>query len=220
MKKIGFVLLAIGSVILFFAAVVGTTVSGFGGPGINVANLPGTLIGAALCITGAVFYSGGVIVEAITASAHAPRSQAHLIPKTVPDYEGEAVLSDDAYRIFLARVYGIEKSEVFGRFICADKLFENFKDAMKYAHSLYQDRIIGTGKIGLNKYSYEVRPNQTLIRTDRGTVRFDSLAAAQTFVNGFYTTKKEEEALGKMMAEQRRSTTDPWGASEEGSQPA
>lgn len=218
MRKFGFTLLVLGAVTVFFSAIVGVSVPGFGGPGFNVANLPGTLVGTALFIAGAVFTSAAAIVEALAAARQAPRAQGQLIPQDIPDFEGAAILSDDAYRIFLARAYRIEKSDVFDRFICADKLFDNFKDAMKYAHGLYHDRVIGTGKIGLNKFSYEIRPHRTLIQTDGGAVQFESLAVAKAFVNGYYTTKKEAEALGQLRTEQSRPTTDPWAASEDGSQ--
>lgn len=45
-------------------------------------------------------------------------------------------LKDDSYRIYLQRKFLIERSFVFDKIICGDKLFESLEDALDYAHQL------------------------------------------------------------------------------------
>jgi hypothetical protein len=60
MKVFGWVLFSVGSLFLFFFAIIGFDTN-FG----NVFNLPGTLVGVVLMVSGAVFVAGANVKEAI-----------------------------------------------------------------------------------------------------------------------------------------------------------
>jgi len=53
-------------------------------------------------------------------------------------FNGERAISNDSYKIFLAKRYSIEKNDVLSKFICEDKLFENIEDALNFAAMLDQ----------------------------------------------------------------------------------
>ena len=205
MKVLGFILLTLGAIILYFSAFVGTSGSGLARHAPQVANLPGTLLGSALFLAGAIFIAAGQIIEVIAPDAPPAHARFSLIPEPVPAFNGATSLTDEGYQIFLARIYKIEKSNVFDRYICADKLFDTFKDAMKYAHALYSDRATETGKIGLNKFTYEVRPEYILVRAESGIARFSTLKEARLFFNANFTARREAVALAQRISEQSRS---------------
>lgn len=51
-------------------------------------------------------------------------------------FRGERVLSNDSYKLFLSKRYGIQKNDVFDKFVCQEKLFITIDEALEYANAL------------------------------------------------------------------------------------
>ena len=51
-------------------------------------------------------------------------------------FSGEKKLSNDGYKIYLVKKYGIEKNDVLGKFVCSERLFESIDEALVFADSL------------------------------------------------------------------------------------
>lgn len=47
-------------------------------------------------------------------------------------FDGDKSLTNDAYKIYLVKKYGIEKNEALGKFIVSDKLFNSIEEALSY----------------------------------------------------------------------------------------
>jgi hypothetical protein len=47
-------------------------------------------------------------------------------------FNGDKSLTNDAYKIYLVKKYGIEKNEALGKFIVSDKLFNSIEEALSY----------------------------------------------------------------------------------------
>lgn len=45
-------------------------------------------------------------------------------------------LEDAAYKIYLADTYSIEKHDLFDKYVCKDKMFDQLQEALDYAHEL------------------------------------------------------------------------------------
>jgi hypothetical protein len=54
-------------------------------------------------------------------------------------YDGDKSLSNDSYKIFLVKKYGIEKNAALDKIVSNEKLFNTIDDALAYADSLEQD---------------------------------------------------------------------------------
>jgi hypothetical protein len=52
------------------------------------------------------------------------------------EFTGDKSLANDAYKIFLAKKYTIEKNDALGKIIVKDKLFESIDEALSFADSL------------------------------------------------------------------------------------
>lgn len=48
-------------------------------------------------------------------------------------FNGERLLSNDAYKIYLSKAYQIHRDDVFGKFICKDRLFDEINNALVFA---------------------------------------------------------------------------------------
>ena len=53
-------------------------------------------------------------------------------------FNGDRSLSNDSYKLYLAKHYNIDKNATLDKFVCNDKLFNNVDDALTYADSLEQ----------------------------------------------------------------------------------
>lgn len=53
-----------------------------------------------------------------------------------PKYLGNRILSEDAYKLFLIKEYGIERNEVLNKFTCKNKIFEDLNEVLAYAHKI------------------------------------------------------------------------------------
>jgi len=49
-------------------------------------------------------------------------------------------LSEDSYKIWLVKRYGIERNEALGQFICNERLFSSLEDALSFADSLEREK--------------------------------------------------------------------------------
>ena len=54
-------------------------------------------------------------------------------------FDGSRDLNDDAYKLFLSKKYDIQKNDVFGKFVCREKMFTSIEEALAYAHQLEQE---------------------------------------------------------------------------------
>lgn len=54
-------------------------------------------------------------------------------------FDGSRDLNDDAYKLFLSKKYDIQKNDVFGKFVCREKMFPSIEEALAYAHQLEQE---------------------------------------------------------------------------------
>lgn len=56
-------------------------------------------------------------------------------------FEGVRDLNNDAYKLFLSKKYDIQKNDVFGKFVCQEKMYPTIDEALIYAHELEQESI-------------------------------------------------------------------------------
>jgi len=73
----------------------------------------------------------GVLVFSIAQNKYRPNNQVLKI-----DDVDSGDITNDAYRIFLTKKYGIEKNLALNKIICGNSLFDNIDDALIYADSL------------------------------------------------------------------------------------
>lgn len=81
-----------------------------------------TLIGAMMAIFGGAQQSA------------TQKESAVAKPRRPSNFDGERDLSSDAYRLWLAEHYGIERNSVFDRFVMVDQTFDSLDAALAEAH--------------------------------------------------------------------------------------
>lgn len=170
MKGLGYWLIGIGAIYLLIAfnmdvsvSVSSTYVPGYGSiGGGDVANLDlmarrqnhlivaslVTLIGALMAIFGK-----GQSESAVADSSSGKDLQ----------FSGERDLSSDAYRLWLAKYYQIERNELFDRFILDEQTFENLDDALIRAHALEVQKV-ADAKAEDERIEIEVAANREEVR--------------------------------------------------------
>ena len=89
-----------------------------------------TLIGALMAIFGK---DGGDETAAASAPAKPQAAKA--------EFDGDRGLSNDAYRLWLARKYGIERNDVFDKFIFNDSTFDSLDEALIAAHEVEESEL-------------------------------------------------------------------------------
>lgn len=151
MKSWGYGLVTVGIVYLIYAfnmdvsvTTAGTYVPGYGNIGggqvanldlmarrqnhIIVASLV-TAIGAAMAIFGKD--------ESGEEDASASPTNRPVIPS---EFDGQRQLSNDKYRLWLAKHYDIQRNDVFDRFVFDDRTFETLDTALAEAHALEEQK--------------------------------------------------------------------------------
>lgn len=147
MKILGYWLIAIGVVYLFFAfnmevsvSTASTYIPGYGSVGGGeVANLDlmarrqnHLIVAALITLIGTLMAIFGPSVE--TGGPNKPEA-------VQKDFAGERDLGSDRYRLWLVSTYGIERNEVFGRFVLGEQTFMTLTDALTHAHQLEMTKI-------------------------------------------------------------------------------
>jgi hypothetical protein len=56
-------------------------------------------------------------------------------------FDGDKSLTNDAYKIYLVKKYGIEKNEALGKFIVGEKLFNSIEEALSYVSGIEETPI-------------------------------------------------------------------------------
>lgn len=56
-------------------------------------------------------------------------------------FDGTRDLSSDAYKLFLSKKFDIQKNDVFGKFVCQEKMYLTIDEALIYAHELEQESV-------------------------------------------------------------------------------
>lgn len=56
--------------------------------------------------------------------------------RTSPEFSGARDLASDAYRLWLAKFYSIERNDVFDKFVMGDKTFDTLNEALDQAHEI------------------------------------------------------------------------------------
>jgi hypothetical protein len=103
----------------------------------NVDGVAGFLLGAFL---GPI---GLIIVALLNPSRAATSSEANRDSQKEPDVDfvGERSFTSDAYRLWLADRYKIQRNDIFDRFVIKDQTFESLDAALSYAYDLEAARI-------------------------------------------------------------------------------
>lgn len=120
-------------------------------------------------------------------------------------WEKERILEDAAYKIYLADTYRIEKHDLFDKYVCKDKMFDQLQEALNYAHeidlevasnpSLSKQEI---GNMGPNKaFTYTLYRDGLceVVHASGVSLIFESRDAAFLFFNH---TKTEMNAVSEM----------------------
>ena len=66
-----------------------------------------------------------------------------------PKYLGNRILSEDAYKLFLIKEYGIERNEVLNKFTCKNKIFEDLNEVLAYAHKIDLEVLSNTSDVNV-----------------------------------------------------------------------
>ena len=142
MKKIGILVLIIGLVGLVGTLAMDTTVASGSGRIHNIGRISEQqnllLVSVAMAIVGVVILVFGYRNRE---SAQTNDVKGDGANRMFSVFHGKAELSNDAYKIFLTKKYGIERNEALGKIICSNKLFENIDEALKFAGGLYTKQI-------------------------------------------------------------------------------
>jgi hypothetical protein len=98
----------------------------------NVDGLAGFLLGAFL---GPI---GLIIVALLNPSRAATSSEANRDSQKEPDvdFDGERSFTSDAYRLWLADRYKIQRNDVFDRFVAGNRTFETLDAALAYCYDV------------------------------------------------------------------------------------
>jgi hypothetical protein len=132
MKEWGYIIVFAGVCYLFYAFNMDVSYNGAGVVNLDliarrqnhlIVACLATFLGAMMAIFGG--RSSAENVSAPTAS-----------PKRADIFEGERLLSNDAYRLWLADAYSIERNEVFEKFVMGDTTFETLEEALRCADDI------------------------------------------------------------------------------------
>ena len=101
-------------------------------------------------------------------------------------YAGERDVSNDSYRIYLGKKYGIEKNTTFEKFTVGDRVFDDLNSAVEYCHALEEVELEESKKpeskfIGDSKWKYRMLENDRVEVTNSygGVTVYDSIDAAK-----------------------------------------
>lgn len=75
-------------------------------------------------------------------------------------FDGERNLANDAYRLWLAASYGIQRNEVFNSFVIGERLFSDLEQALAFAHSLEMKALEEAESAAIAKAEAEERKRQ------------------------------------------------------------
>jgi hypothetical protein len=145
MRGFGFLLIGGGIIYLFVAFNMDVSVSspstyvpGYGSlGGGEVANLDLVTRRQNHLIVAALITLIGVLLAvfgdrpSVNASVQATKTQ----PDN-PKFDGERLLDSDAYRLWLASKYNVERNEIFDKFVVGESLFGDLNGALEHAHGL------------------------------------------------------------------------------------
>jgi hypothetical protein len=92
------------------------------------------MVAAVITVVGVLFS----LADMYRGSRSAPSGDAGTVH--IFAYRGERSLTVDAYRLWLAKAYGITRNEVFQNYVVSNKLFPTLDEALMHAHSLEEDR--------------------------------------------------------------------------------
>jgi hypothetical protein len=123
MKALGWLLTIIGSLLVFYGALIGNKVYGVYGISHNVIHMPSILIGGLMLVIGVMLLLANFL----------SKNQAH---KANNKFIGYADTKNDAYKIYLTKKYDIAFNSTLNKFICENKLFDNVEEALKYGKDL------------------------------------------------------------------------------------
>lgn len=150
MKPWGWVIAAAGVVYLFIALNMNVSVStsssyipGYGSiGGGNVANFDlmarrqnHVIVASLITLIGVIIGIFGKPISKLSDGASSKTPSAEV------KFEGERDLTSDSYRLWLSNKYGIERNDVFDRFVMGEKTFENLDDALQSAHESEQQKL-------------------------------------------------------------------------------
>lgn len=173
MRIFGFWLIGIGIIYLLIAfnmdvsvSAPSTYVPGYGSiGGGDVANLDlmarrqnHLIVAALITLIGALMAIFGKDGTEERATANS-MSQA----QTEEDFDGDPDISSDAYRLWLAKHYRIERNDVFDRFVLGEQTFDTLKDALTHAHTTEMQKIADK-KAEEERIEAEVAANKEAVR--------------------------------------------------------
>jgi hypothetical protein len=123
MKALGWLLTIIGSLLVFYGALIGNKVYGVYGISHNVIHMPSILIGGLMLVIGVMLLLANFL----------SKNQAH---KANNKFIGYADTKNDAYKIYLTKKYDIAFNSTLNKFICENKLFDNVEEALEYGKTI------------------------------------------------------------------------------------
>lgn len=88
---------------------------------------------AAIILGGYLIFKDNEEEENNSNKNHLPNKSSSVSTLT---FDGDKSLTNDAYKIYLVKKYGIEKNEALGKFIVSDKLFSSIEEALSYASGI------------------------------------------------------------------------------------
>lgn len=88
---------------------------------------------AAIILGGYLIFKGNEEENNNSDQNHIPNKSSSVSTLT---FDGDKSLTNDAYKIYLAKKYEIEKNEALGKFIVSDKLFSSIEEALIYASGI------------------------------------------------------------------------------------
>jgi hypothetical protein len=86
--------------------------------------------------------------------------------ETIPLFSGPESLDNDSYKIWLVRTYRIEKNDAMESFICDDRIFSSFEEAIKHAHSIEQSEWTHNGEIESSDIQLDLESSNSEIDED------------------------------------------------------
>ncbi len=86
--------------------------------------------------------------------------------ETIPLFSGPESLDNDSYKIWLVRTHRIEKNDAMDSFICDDRIFSSFEEAIQHAHSIEQSGWTDNGEIESNDIRSDVESSNSEIAGD------------------------------------------------------
>lgn len=149
MRGFGIFLAFVGAIYLIFAfnmdvsvQTSSTFVPGYGSiGGGEVANLElmsrrqnHLIVAALITLVGVLLIIFGTILSR--------NETANVVNTEVESFNGDRDITSDAYRLWLARAYSIERNDVFDSYVIINQTFKSLDDALAHAHSLEQGKLI------------------------------------------------------------------------------